>query len=172
MPRIRTLKPELWLSAQVMNLTHSARLLFIGLITQADDEGRGSSDTRKLKAAIFGGDDVTLADIRTWLTEIEDQRLAITYTSDGYGDLYWLPSWKEHQYVQKAQPSRYPPPVDNSLPERYRNATGTVPERYRGIGRIGSEGKDRKGLPERGAAPDGAPRPIADSAEAWVKGVA
>lgn len=127
MARIRSIKPELWLSAQVMNLSHSARLLFIGLITQADDEGFGSSDPRKLKAAIFGGDDVTLANVSEMLAEITTQRLAVIYEADGYGALYWLPSWKEHQYVPKPTPTRYPPPVDNSLPERYRNTTGTLP---------------------------------------------
>lgn len=127
MARIRSIKPELWLSAQVMNLSHSARLLFIGLITQADDEGYGSSDPRKLKAAIFGGDDVTLANVGEMLSEIVTQRLVVIYEADGYGALYWLPSWKEHQYVPKPTPTRYPPPVDNSVPERYRNATGTLP---------------------------------------------
>lgn len=136
MARIRSIKPEMWLSAQVMNLSHGARLLFIGLITQADDDGRGSSDARKLKAAIFGGDDVTLAQVAEWLSELATQRLAVIYEADGYGSLYWLPSWAEHQYVQKPTPSRYPPPVDNSLPERYRNAIGTLP----------GDRKDRKDL--------------------------
>ncbi|MEN9419175.1 MAG: hypothetical protein RI988_2795, partial [Pseudomonadota bacterium] len=36
MARIRTVKPEVWMSPQVMNLSAHARLLFIGLITQAD----------------------------------------------------------------------------------------------------------------------------------------
>ncbi len=142
MPRIRTIKPEIWLSAQVMNLSHSARLLFIGLITQADDDGYGSSDPRKLKASVFGGDDLTIDVVKQLLAEIEAQRLVLLYEADGYGALYWLPSWKEHQYVQKAVPTRYPPPVDKSLPERYRNATV-------GSDRIGS---DRKGSDARAGA--------------------
>ena len=127
MPRIRSIKPELWQSPEVMNLSPNARLLFIGLITQADDDGKGSGDARKLKATIFGGDDISLSDVRSWLTEIATQRLAVLYTVDGFGDLYWLPSWHEHQYVQKHQPSRYPHPVDNLIPERYRNGNGTLP---------------------------------------------
>lgn len=39
-PRIRTLKPELWQNEKVGDLSHGARLLFVGLITMADDEGR------------------------------------------------------------------------------------------------------------------------------------
>lgn len=138
MPRIRTIKPELWQSPEVMNLSHSARLLFLGLITQADDEGIGSADARKLKAVIFGGDDVSQADLAKWLEEIAGQRLAVLYEVDGYGRLYYLPSWKEHQKVPKPTPTRYAYPVDNLLPERYRNATGTLP----------GDRKDRKDLKE------------------------
>ncbi len=121
-----------------MNLTHSARLLFIGLITQADDEGIGSADPRKLKAVVFGGDDVTLEMVREWLQEIAKQRLVVLYAADGFGDLYYLPSWSQHQKVPKPTPTRYAKPVDNLLPERYRNATGTLP----------GDRKDRKDLKE------------------------
>lgn len=180
MARIRTVKPELWQSPEVMNLSHSARLLFLGLITQADDEGIGSADPRKLKAVIFGGDDVTLADVATWLTEIAGQRLAVLYTVDGFGDLYLLPSWSDHQRVPKPTPTRYARPVDNLLPERYRNGVGTVSWDRK-------DRKDRKEGSERATgtrhAPEarasgaptsegGKPRLLAasDTAEAWVKG--
>jgi hypothetical protein len=179
-PRIRTIKPELWASPEIMNLSHSARLLFLGLITQADDEGIGSADPRKLKSVIFGGDDVALADVAGWLTEIASQRLAVLYAVDGFGDLYLLPSWSDHQRVPKPTPTRYAKPVDNLLPERYRN----------GIGTVSGDRKDRKDLKEgseratgtrshQGVRASGAPkpeggkpdlRPVADTAEAWVTG--
>lgn len=137
MPRIRSIKPELWLSPQVMNLTHGARLLFLGLITQADDHGRGNADVRKLKAAIFPGDDVTAAMVREWMGEISAQRLAVLYSAEEFGDLYALPTWDAHQYVPKRAPtSRYP------APER---TTGTLPE-CSGSTTGGSEGSEgRKG---------------------------
>lgn len=131
----------------MMNLSHSARLLFIGLITQADDDGKGTADARKLKSVIFGGDDVTLAEVKGWLAEIETQRLAVLYEVEGYGDLYLLPSWKLHQYVQKRQPSRYPDPVDNLLPERYRNGNGMLPGDRKGsdMDRKGSDARAKGG---------------------------
>lgn len=121
-----------------MNLSHSARLLFIGLITQADDHGKGSADPRRLKAVIFGGDDVTMTDVRGWLVEVATQKLAVLYTADGFGDLYYLPSWELHQYVQKPQNSRYPDPNNELLPERYRNGNGPLPGDW-------MDRKDRKG---------------------------
>lgn len=108
MARIRTLKPELWMSPQVMNLSTCARLLFVGLITQADDEGRGSADPRRLKAAIFGGDDCTSSNVRGWLDEIVTQRLAVTYDGGEHGELYELPTWSDHQSIDRPRKSRYP----------------------------------------------------------------
>ena len=141
MARIRTIKPEIWLSPQVMNLSHPARLLFIGLITQADDYGRGSADARRLKAEIFPGDDVTAAEVSGWLVAITEQQLAMTYDGGPHGSLYAIPTWSEHQYIQKrAKESRYPDP--------YRNATGTLPasDGSPTVGstraRIGSEGSE------------------------------
>lgn len=139
MARIRSVKPEIWMSPQVMNLSHSARLLFIGLITQADDEGRGSADVRRLKAAIFGGDDVTSVHVHEWLTECSQQGLVILYRSETHGDLYSLPSWNRHQKVNRPSKSAYPPPPeDTESPSTH----GTLTEHSVNAhwGSIGSDG--------------------------------
>src|SRR5579862_7498417 len=126
--RIRSIKPEIWLSPQVMNLSHGARLLFIGLITQADDEGRGSADPRRLKAAIFGGDDaVTTTTVAEWLAQISGQGLATFYDGNGHGSLYSLPTFRDHQYVSHPKNSGYPAPPQQVNTSDYRNGTGTTP---------------------------------------------
>jgi hypothetical protein len=141
MARIRTLKPEIWMSPQVMNLSVHSRLLFIGLITQADDAGRGTADARRLKAAIFGGDDCTSADVRRWLDEVSAQGLAVIYESPSHGILYQLPSWKQHQSIDRPRNSAYPPPDQPPEPPTPR---GSVAERSP-MPREGSEGKGREG---------------------------
>lgn len=150
MARIRSLKPELWLSPQVMNLTHSSRLMFLGLITQADDEGRGLADTRRLKAAVFPGDDCKLSDIESWLAEVSTQRLCLLYDGPN-GRLYQLTGW-HHQKVPKAQPSNYPPPT-GFVPKHSDNGVGTVPHHSSGIGRKGEEGIGEEGRKEGREAP-------------------
>lgn len=100
------------MSPQVMNLSHSARLLFIGLITQADDEGRGTSDARRVKASIFGGDDTDSASVRRWLDEIVAQGLIVIYHDEKHGDLYSIPTWKHHQKIDRPGRSGYPSPND------------------------------------------------------------
>ena len=143
MARIRTLKPEVWMSAQVMNLEHSSRLLFIGLITQADDEGRGSADVRRMKAAIFGGDDVTSTDVRRWLDEISKQGLCVIYNDEKHGLLYALPSWPQHQSIDRPRKSQYPPPPESPPVQRSFDELDTSPRE--GPYRTVPEGTDRTG---------------------------
>lgn len=97
------------MSPQVMNLSHSARLMFVGLITQADDDGRGLADVRRLKAAIFPGDDCTNQSVSEWLSECKDQALVVLYDTAEHGSLYQLTGW-HHQKIKKPTPSNYPPP--------------------------------------------------------------
>ena len=110
MARIRSLKPEIWTSSQFVRLSHSARLLFIGLVTQADDDGRGLADPMRLKSVIFPADACTVLDVEQWLEEVVRQGLALVYPSDRFGSLYCLPSWRDHQRINRPTPSRYPAP--------------------------------------------------------------
>ena len=162
MPRIRTIKPEIWMSPQVMNLSPNARLLFIGLITQADDEGRGSADARRLKAAIFGGDDCTAADVKDWLAEIVGQKLAMTYDGGEHGELYELPTWRDHQSIDRPKRSRYPLSSSNrrSIDEHAPND------------REGSEGSEgtKGSLADRAPTRAGALRASGEEAEVWLTG--
>lgn len=141
MPRIRSLKPELWLSPQVMNLSHGARLMFLGLITQADDEGRGLADTRRLKAAIFPGDDCGHTAVEGWLAEVVGERLAIQYQDSRGVALYQLTGWRNHQRVPKPSPSNYESPT-GTLPEL--SGSTTVGSERKGEERKGTEGNTRE----------------------------
>jgi len=152
MARIRSLKPEIWMSPQVMNLSHGARLLFIGMITQADDEGRGTADPRRLKAAIFGGDDIDSASVRRWLDECSTNGLAVIYEAQGHGMLYELCSWKQHQRIDRPSKSAYPRPSANTRRTLDGHSTNTrrgLVEDSSGIGSLGSDGSDGSDRTER-----------------------
>jgi hypothetical protein len=172
MARIRSIKPELWLSPQVMNLTHPARLLFLGLITQADDEGRGSADPRRLKAAIFPGDDVISSDVSGWLTEVAAQKLAELYDGGEHGPLYAIPTWRVHQSIDRPRPSRYPssPSFDDESTKARR-----IVDQGRSKAREGSEGSEgSKGSLTRAreAVPKGGLRGAGEAVETWLAGKA
>lgn len=141
------------MSPQVMNLSHGARLLFIGLITQADDEGRGTADARRLKAAVFGGDDVESSSVRRWLDEVSSQSLCVLYESPAHGLLYELPSWRSHQSIDRPKKSGYPAPSDQGVRllvvEHSSSVRRSVVGDRIGSDRIGSERSDQDQEPAR-----------------------
>lgn len=75
MARIRSIKPEFWTSAQVMECSPNARLLFIGLWNFADDVGRMALSPKRIKAQIYPSDDFTSADVRRMIDELASNRL-------------------------------------------------------------------------------------------------
>lgn len=113
-PRIRTLKPEMWADEKIGQLSRDARLLFVGLITMADDEGR----LRALPAAIIGhvfpyDDDVTNAKLAKWMRELEQSGLIVTYEASAR-PYAALTGWSKHQKVNRSNPSELPPAPDTN----------------------------------------------------------
>ena len=91
-----------------MNLSLAARLLFIGLITQADDEGRGSADSRYIKASIFPDD--RHINITKCLVSVASQSLIELYAAEDGSPLYAITNWRRHQRVDKPKKSNFPSP--------------------------------------------------------------
>lgn len=123
-PRIRSIKPEMWHDEAFGSLTPNARLLFIGLITMADDQGR----LRDLPAAIVGHvfpyDAVAPAKVDRWLEELAHADLIVRYDAGPHSYIA-LWSWSKHQKINRPTESRLPAPPT----ERSRNGHGGLSER-------------------------------------------
>jgi hypothetical protein len=109
MARKRMIDPSFWDDLNVAKLSIPARLCFIGMVSNADDEGRIEADPRYIKRAVFGfDDDLTSSDITGYLAEIETSCPGVVfYQVDGRA-LASFSKWKQYQYIQKPQPSRLP----------------------------------------------------------------
>lgn len=108
MARIRTLKPEMPGHPTIAKLSRDARLLFVWLITDADDEGRFVAAAKRLAGQLYPlDDDVTATDVLIWLGELIDCGLVAMYEHDGatYGEIV---GWADHQKISKPSPSRLP----------------------------------------------------------------
>lgn len=125
-PRIRSLKPEIWQDKALGRLPRDARLLFVGIITQADDEGRFRAETPLLRAAVFPFDTADTAaagqghlldnypelyerlDLDAWIESLANAKLIRIYEVKGerFGD---LPNWSKHQRVDHPKKSNLPP---------------------------------------------------------------
>ena len=56
MARIRTIKPEFWQDEKMVRLPDAARLIFLGLVSLADDAGRLLDKPVKIEADLFDGE--------------------------------------------------------------------------------------------------------------------
>lgn len=110
MARIRTVKPEFWISEQVMELSRDARLLFIGLWNFSDDGGNHPASPKSLKAEVFPGDDLTAADIQRLVDEMSAQGLVFEYEAEG--KTYWHVTGWHHQKIDRPN-CRHPAPPEN-----------------------------------------------------------
>jgi DNA replication protein DnaT len=109
MPRIRTIKPTFWSDEAVANLTRDARLLALGLISFADDEGRFLASPAAIAGYIYPHDVVPPARVRRWLAEVQSTGIVLLYTANGleYG---MFPNYRKHQRISHPQPSTFPHP--------------------------------------------------------------
>jgi hypothetical protein len=71
----RMLAKSIWQNRKFARLKSDEKLLYIGLVTIADDEGRVWNDDYMLKIQIFPGDDLKPAEIEQMLDHIEDMEL-------------------------------------------------------------------------------------------------
>lgn len=107
-PRIRTVKPDCWADEAISPLSRDARLLFIVLLTFADDDGR----FRDLPAQIIGHGypedaDATPRKINAWMDELVIGAIVVRYSVDGsrYGT---FPKWHKHQRINRYSSSKLP----------------------------------------------------------------
>jgi hypothetical protein len=134
-PRIRTIKPSFFRSDDVSALPLRARLTWVGLWTQCDDQGRTKDHARLIKADIWPLDNVSLADIEEDLETLAEHGRIVRYEVDGQRYLE-IVNWHDHQTIQKPTRSKIPAPPDGTtepLPETYGSPTS----------RKGREGKGR-----------------------------
>lgn len=118
MARIRTIKPSFWGSRPVKKLSRDARLVTVGLITLADDDGRFLSSLSAITGFIFPNDEErtpTPRQMRRWLDECVATGLVHEYVADEirYG---CFPTWHEHQVINRYTPSSLPAPDVECVP--------------------------------------------------------
>lgn len=94
MPRARNIKPSFFLNEDLVEIPFSTRLLFIGLWTIADREGRLADKPKQIKMAIFPADDV---DVDKGLTELAETKFIERY--EVKGDKYIeVTNFTKHQH--------------------------------------------------------------------------
>lgn len=109
MARKRMIDPNFWQSEDISKLSYFARLVFIGLFSNADDEGRGRAKAAYLKSMIFPYDeDIEIVKkVDEALDEIAKSVSIIFYKIDD-SEYFQLTKWKNWQNVERPTKSKIP----------------------------------------------------------------
>jgi hypothetical protein len=101
--------PNIWQSEDFSKLSYFARLLFIGMFSNADDYGYGRAKSAYLKSIIFPYADEKLktSAVDKALTEISNCMSIVFYEVDG-NEYYLLLNWDKWQRVDKPSESQIP----------------------------------------------------------------
>ena len=152
MSRIRTIKPDFWVSEQVLSCSPLARLLFIGMWNFCDDNGIHTASYIRLRAEIFPGDDYTTDHIKNWIAELISAGLVREYVVENI--TYWLVTgWKKHQRIDRPT-FKHPTPLSeykiiaddsSNTPRVLDDSSMTTPQLINDPSITDRNGMDRKG---------------------------
>ena len=115
MARKRMIDPNIWQSEDFSKLSTLGKLVFIGLFSLADDEGRGRSNPVYLKSTLFPYEEgIRSADIDKTLSEISSNMSVIFYSCDG-SSYYSLYNWNTWQKIDRPTESKIPEYDENTM---------------------------------------------------------
>lgn len=130
MARTRLLHPEFFRHEEIASLDPWARLLFQGLWTVADKEGRLEDRPRRIKADLFPYDDV---DVDELLDVLVGRGFLVAYEAGGRGFLC-VPSFIRWQNPHpKEKPSEIPGPESGAVRPRNYMASLVITETSRAV---------------------------------------
>lgn len=126
MARKRMLSPDIWESESFSSLSDLAKIVFISLISHADDEGRGKASAGFVKSMTFPYDEgKRVTDISKALSEIA-QKMSVRFYNVNGSKYYCLTNWNAWQKIDKPSKSKLPAPptsgVGGLLPENEENS--------------------------------------------------
>ena len=108
MARKRMIDPNIWQSEDFGKLSNLAKVVFIGLFSLADDEGRGRANPTYLKSTLFPyNEKLRSTDIEVALSEIS-RNMSILFYSYNESNYYSLLSWNIFQKIDKPTESKIP----------------------------------------------------------------
>lgn len=148
MSKRRMIDPSFWMSESVASLTIQQRYLFIGLFSNADDQGRLRGHPALVKNSIFPYDEIPHSQIESDLEAIEKVGAIIRYNAYGK-DFIQLTGWWEYQNLQWAYPSDIPAPDGWNDRLRYRENNSVQTVNWNGeLDDIDNNGQDDDLLPD------------------------
>ncbi|MEW6188789.1 MAG: hypothetical protein AB1466_01565 [Actinomycetota bacterium] len=109
MARRRMMDPNFWGNEKVAKWNFRQRLLFLGLVSNADDEGRLTGHPDFLRGTIFPYDNVKQTTIARDLEQLRLSGSIILYKNSNRSYIQ-ITNWHKYQRINRPKPSKIPPP--------------------------------------------------------------
>jgi hypothetical protein len=163
MPSRRMIDPAFWQSETVASLNIEQRYLFIGLFSNADDQGRLRGHSALIRNTVFPYDEIALEQIERDLKALEAIGTIVLYQIDGKTFIQ-IANWWKYQHPQWAYPSEYPGPRGWNDRLRYRAGGEILTHNWKGEldaldNGHGPDSPDDEPPPEQ-PSPNGAGHPL------------
>lgn len=143
MARKRMIDPSFWTDEKLGEQCSIAeRLLFMGLISNADDEGRGRANPKLLLSMIFPYDDMRLSDFKNSLAKLASLELIRLYQVEGQ-QYFAVTHFRKYQTVNRPTPSEIPE-FSKELEDDSRTAHGGLTAKEKEDKKIEKKGKENK----------------------------
>lgn len=125
MARRRMIDPNIWQSEDISKMPVFARYVFIGMISNADDYGKGRATAAYLRSAIFPYDNIKISEINKAIEAIKQNTSIIFYELDG-SQYYKFNHWNKWQKVDHPTESNIPEPQNEPFANQSRNVRETI----------------------------------------------
>ncbi len=129
MARARNIKPGFFTNDELVELPFSTRLLFIGLWTIADREGRLADRPKKIKMEIFPADDVNCDEA---LGELAGSGFITRYQADGV-KVIEIANFAKHQAPHSTEKDSVLPDADGFYTVNERSKNGGVTGKFQRV---------------------------------------
>lgn len=123
MARSRNIKPGFFTNEDLVELNFGTRLLFAGLWTLADREGRLEDRPKKIKIGVFPADNV---DVDAMLQELHEAKFVVRYEVDG-SRYVQIANWSKHQNPHHTEKASEIPGIDGVVTVKNGDKAGGNP---------------------------------------------
>ena len=124
MARTRNLKPAFFKNEDLAECDPIVRLLFAGLWTLADSEGRLECRPKRIKAELFPYDH---CDVDAMLAQLASLGFVLVYEVEGKKYLE-IPTFSQHQHPHHSEKPTCPAPLRQGVARKIPEDTGSTPE--------------------------------------------
>jgi hypothetical protein len=142
MARSRVIHPRILEGPHVDALGIAGAYFWLGLILNADDDGRLRDNPITLRSCInpYGKREVTARSIQMWITWMQDHGMITRYIGADGGKYMQISNWSKYQKVSHKTASKIPPPISGNSPDKLRKVSGQIPDQEE---RRGEERRER-----------------------------